>query len=153
MNTNQLILNYMPLAESLAKQKNRLTPKSVQIEDLQSAAYFGLVDAAHRFRAEYNVSFGAFARSRIVGEMCNYLHKIRPQEPLPDKLYDKSQEPLRWAFDDMTATLSQRDKDVVSLYYLQRYTLKEISNLLSITEGRVSQLLKSCKAAIKEKCR
>jgi len=153
MTINQLIINYMPLAESLAKKKDRLTPKNVYFDDLKSAAYFGLVKAAHRFRVEDEVAFGYYAKRLIVGEMCECLrassHSV-DLHPSLETVPDKSNNAI---FADITANLSERDKEIVSLYYLGRYTLKEIGNRLSITEGRVSQLIKDCKTSMMESYR
>ena len=72
----KLILDYLQLANKLEGTKNKRTPRSVTIDELQSAAYFGLVDAASRYKRRYGVSFGPFARFRICGEMVDYLRGL-----------------------------------------------------------------------------
>jgi RNA polymerase sigma factor for flagellar operon FliA len=46
---------------------------------------------------------------------------------------------------------SQKDQMVVQLYYFEELNLKEISQILSITESRVSQIHKSVISKIKQR--
>jgi DNA-directed RNA polymerase specialized sigma subunit len=47
----KLVVDYIPLASKLAWQKSMTTPQSVTFDELKSAAYMGLVDAASKFDA------------------------------------------------------------------------------------------------------
>lgn len=51
----------------------RRLPPHVEIDDLVSAGYTGLVHAADAFNDRRGVSFGAFARRRVLGAMLDYL--------------------------------------------------------------------------------
>jgi DNA-directed RNA polymerase specialized sigma subunit len=49
-----LVLDYLPLAHTLAWEKSENTPNSVTIDELKSAAYFGLVSAASKAESKEN---------------------------------------------------------------------------------------------------
>ena len=58
---------------------------------------------------------------------------IRPQEALDEN-------EMREALADAIARLPEREKLVVTLYYYEELTLREIGEVLGVTESRVSQL-------------
>ena len=58
--------------------------------------------------------------------------------PDPEKLIDQSE--LRDRIADAIAALPEREKLVVALYYYENLTLREIGEVLGVTESRVSQL-------------
>ena len=170
---NTLITNYMPLANKLAWAKWKRTPNSVDIEELQSAAYMGLVDAANKFQANRNVAFGAYARTRIQGSICDYLREIswgRRKDPsMPVSLdasvddsnsnifADSIQENTRddshtcEFFEEVTKTLPAIGSKILLLYYVDQLSLKEIGNAVGVSESRVSQVLGNCRNLIEQK--
>jgi RNA polymerase sigma factor for flagellar operon FliA len=62
-------------------------------------------------------------------------------ETQPDNMCAHQQ--LRFALDKAMTTLPDRYKQVVTLYYINEMTMKEIGGLLGINESRVSQIHKS----------
>jgi RNA polymerase sigma factor FliA len=58
----------------------------------------------------------------------------------PDPQSTLSQTELKEAIADAIARLPEREKLVVTLYYYEELTLREIGEVLSVTESRVSQL-------------
>jgi len=58
----------------------------------------------------------------------------------PDPQRSLSQTELREAIADAIARLPEREKLVVTLYYYEELTLREIGEVLGVTESRVSQL-------------
>ena len=58
----------------------------------------------------------------------------------PDPQGSLSQTELREAIADAIARLPEREKLVVTLYYYEELTLREIGEVLGVTESRVSQL-------------
>jgi len=58
--------------------------------------------------------------------------------PNPEQLVDQSE--LRDRIADAIAALPEREKLVVALYYYENLTLREIGEVLGVTESRVSQL-------------
>ena len=61
-------------------------------------------------------------------------------ERAPDPQSSLSQTELREAVADSIARLPEREKLVVTLYYYEELTLREIGEVLGVTESRVSQL-------------
>lgn len=76
MNTTELILEHKSLADDLAKvKKSSIQNRSVYYEDLQAAAYIGLVQAAYKYKEERG-GFDKFATYRINGSMNSYLRNL-----------------------------------------------------------------------------
>jgi RNA polymerase sigma factor (sigma-70 family) len=65
-----LASRYLPMAESLAKAYR--TRQRIEREELRSAAYMALVQAARNFDPARNVNFATFARHRIRGALRDY---------------------------------------------------------------------------------
>jgi RNA polymerase sigma factor FliA len=65
-----------------------------------------------------------------------------PAEPdlRPDRMCERKQ--LRVALDDAIRTLPERYRKVVSLYYTDEMTMKEIGDVMGVNESRVSQMHK-----------
>jgi RNA polymerase sigma-B factor len=82
---NQLVLNYLDLAESLA---SRFAARGRERSDLVQVAYLGLVKAARGFDAEKGESFPAYAAPTISGELKRFLRDrcwtVRPPRHVQD---------------------------------------------------------------------
>jgi RNA polymerase sigma factor for flagellar operon FliA len=63
---------------------------------------------------------------------------LDPDAPDPQELLDQSELKARLA--DAIAALPEREKRVVALYYYENLTLREIGEVLGVTESRISQL-------------
>ena len=61
-----------------------------------------------------------------------------PQGPEPQTQLDKTE--LRDMIGEAIARLPEREKLVITLYYYEELTLREIGEVLGVTESRVSQL-------------
>jgi len=61
-----------------------------------------------------------------------------PQAPQPQQAMAQTE--LREALSESIARLPEREKLVVTLYYYEELTLREIGEVLGVTESRVSQL-------------
>lgn len=170
---NELITNYMPLANKLAWNKWKRTPRCVDIEELQSAAYMGLVDAAEKFDIERDVAFGAYARTRIQGAICDYLRELawgRRNDPVVPVSLDtpvddsegqslidfveedeqRESQTLEF-FEEVTKALPAIGSQVLLLYYVDQLSLKEIGTAIGVGESRVSQMLSGCRNLIEQK--
>ena len=64
----RLVERYLPLAKSMARKMDQ---PNLELDELISAAYLGLVEAAESFDPGYNVNFATFARHRIHGALSN----------------------------------------------------------------------------------
>ena len=67
---------YLPLVQSTAWRLHRLhhLPQHIH-EDLVQEGFIGLLDAHTRYDSTRQVSFGTFARPRVVGAMLDFLHR------------------------------------------------------------------------------
>lgn len=74
-NIRQLVLSNIKLANTAAANKKRFL-SNVYYEDLQSAAYLGLVEAANKFDDQKNDCFQVFALWRINGAIKDYLREL-----------------------------------------------------------------------------
>jgi RNA polymerase sigma factor for flagellar operon FliA len=73
------------------------------------------------------------------GEAVSLMETIEdPQAPEPQQ--SMAQTELREALGESIARLPEREKLVVTLYYYEELTLREIGEVLGVTESRVSQL-------------
>jgi RNA polymerase sigma factor FliA len=73
------------------------------------------------------------------GDQVSLLDTLPDREaPDPQQLVDQSE--LRDRIADAIAALPEREKLVVALYYYENLTLREIGEVLGVTESRVSQL-------------
>src|SRR4051812_1699576 len=73
--TQSLVEQYIPLANKLACRRKKDLPRFVDIEELKSAAYLGLVEAASRYDPKVGVIFSTFAYPRIFGAIQDYLRE------------------------------------------------------------------------------
>jgi len=73
-NRNDLVIKNLPFAEKIAYYKSRRVPRSVQFDELKSAAYIGLFDAACKY--DGSCPFVCYAFSRINGEIRDYLRSL-----------------------------------------------------------------------------
>jgi RNA polymerase sigma factor for flagellar operon FliA len=111
---------------------------------------------------ELNESLGDIARSSIAaldelwtvsgsgGDQIALIDTIE-DENAPDPQSSLSQTELKEAMADAIARLPEREKLVVTLYYYEELTLREIGEVLGVTESRVSQL--HTKAVLRLKAR
>lgn len=71
----QLIEQHLDLAKTLALKLHRRLPPMVDLEELESDAYLGLIQAADAFRPDKGASFRTYAGKRISGAMIDGLRQ------------------------------------------------------------------------------
>lgn len=146
--TTNLIEKHIPFAQKLAYLKRIKSPRQINVDELTSAAYMGLCEAAHRFDPGKGVAFTTYAFRRIIGAMNDYVRETVTTSSHSHVIYQCSAPSIRHheAFDDtihaLAPRLEERAKMMLKWYYHDEMTMKEISIRCGVTEGRVSQLLK-----------
>ncbi len=80
-----------------------------------------------------------WAVSDASGDKVSLLDTLEdPDAPDPQQLLDKSE--LKDRLAEAISALPEREKLVIGLYYYENLTLREIGEVLSVTESRISQL-------------
>jgi RNA polymerase sigma-B factor len=94
-----LVLSYRPLARALAR---RYATAAGAREDLEQAAYEGLIKAIQRFEPERGAAFASFAVPTILGELRRYLRDTAWPAHVPRSLQERVRE-VRVAAEDFSA--------------------------------------------------
>jgi RNA polymerase sigma factor for flagellar operon FliA len=212
---NELIERYLPLVRYISERLLMSLPKSIELEDLQSAGVFGLMDAIDGFDLERGIKFKTYCTTRIRGSILDELrsqdwvprlvrlkahqiakaeHQLEVElgrsptafemarklnvtidqygemkeassartiyslsenwderddddaltkiEVIEDKQSDDPVETLNQkdVLHAITRTLSRKEKLIVIMYYYEGLTMREIGEILNLTESRVCQI-------------
>ena len=169
MDTQQLVIDSLPLAAHIAGNISKRLPPRVDPRDLRQEACLGLLDAARRYDAGKGVPFGAYARRRIRGAVMDGLrredHLARAaraqaraegaevpvqsiQLTAPDQVVGGLTSPHEDTVDaerarlvaDAIETLPARLRAVLRAYYWNGDFMTEIAGELGICSARVSHL-------------
>tara|TARA_Y100000034_G_scaffold94926_1_gene115134 strand:- start:692 stop:1249 length:558 start_codon:yes stop_codon:yes gene_type:complete len=167
--SQQLVEQYIPLANKLAYQKKRTVPNFIDVEELKSAAYMGLCEAASRFKEDYGVAFSTFAYPRIFGAIHDYLRergwgkKTEPRNALSldapssddgnecslgDMLEAKVERNDEEFLEVVSQNLDEQAKSVLRYYFIDDFSMKEVGEKFGVSESRISQLIKKYKKQI-----
>lgn len=169
MTTQQLVEQYIPLANKLAYQRKKTLPKFVDIDELRSAAYLGLVEAASRFDPTLGIAFVTFAYPRIFGAIHDYLREQgwmkkngKVQMLSLDSYYDnsddctlkdtiaaKEESETEECFDVITLPLDRQAKEILHGYFIDEYSMREVGEQFGVSESRICQLIKQYKDKIR----
>ena len=95
----ELVISYRPLARSLAR---RYATGSCAREDLEQAAYEGLIKAIHRYEPERGAAFASFAVPTILGELRRFLRDTVWPAHVPRSLQERVRD-VRSAAEDFSA--------------------------------------------------
>jgi RNA polymerase sigma factor for flagellar operon FliA len=104
---DDLVRRYQPLAGQLTTMLLSRVPRSVDRGDLESAAMFGLFQAARTWEPDRGVSFEAFARHRIRGAL---LDELRSRDWASRRVRTFARSAAA-ATDELTVTLGRRPTD------------------------------------------
>jgi RNA polymerase sigma factor (sigma-70 family) len=151
-----LVLKHMPFAEKIAKFQFKKVPPQVQLDELKSAAYMGLVDAAGRYDGK--TDFELFARFRIVGEIKDYLRSLKWDRntntlfSIPEG-FDVAAEREPESFDDILDELSKNRisplaKNILRMYYGERLPIAQIVVRANLSDARISQNVENIRLAM-----
>ena len=167
MNTKQkLVTGYMALANKLAYQKKKSLPNHIDIEDLKSAAYLGLTEAAHRYEPEFGISFSTYAYPRIFGAIQDFLRELNcikyskdynlvslslaneEGNSLAETIESKPEENIEEIFEVLTFNIEGQAKTMLKHYFIDELSMREVGEKFNVSESRISQLIKQYKEQI-----
>ena len=221
---NLLIERYLPLVRYISERLLVSLPKSIDVEDLQSAGVFGLMDAIDGFDLERGIKFKTYCTTRIRGSI---LDELRSQDWVPrlvrlkahqlSKAYktleiELGREPTdfemaekmgvtidqlsgmvdeasvcnifslseKWddgdeekemekveiladrksvdpvdtiqqhdALETITGSLTKKERLIILMYYYEGLTMREIGEIMELTESRVCQIHSNVMARLK----
>lgn len=151
MTKNDLITSNMPAAARLAKAKKRSVGRSVYYEELEAAAYAGLVDAANRYRPG-GTDFKTYASSRIRGEMDDYVRglgwsrytpvrmgEVTDSVPTPE---NTSHAHVWRLYDAAMTVLPEEGRNIFQRYYGDGLSMRQVGEQLGMSESSVSLKMK-----------
>jgi RNA polymerase sigma factor (sigma-70 family) len=165
MNITQkaLVERFLPLANKLAFQRKKSLPNFIDFEEIQSAAYLGLCESAGRFDETKGVCFSTFVYPRILGAINDYLREygysktisldvqVEGGSSLAETIIDERVDRNEDLLDLLSHELDDNAKIVLKSYFFDALSMKEVGNLLGVTEGRISQMISKYKQAIRDK--
>ena len=137
-----LIMAHINLANKLAYDKKRNLPNWIDVEDLKSSAYLGLVEAANKFDPDLGFKFSTYAYPRMNGAICDYLRaqKWDKQEDCETAVKEVSYNEM---LEVVSYGLDEQAHDILKYYFIEQYSMKEVGRIIGVTEGRVSQIIKN----------
>ena len=153
MYTEKLIIDNLALAQKIAKNRKKKL-FSISYEELESAAYFGLVQAANSYNKNKNSCFQAYAICRISGAIKDYLReycygsrskKLKRTLLLEEEFTDQN---IDITFDEIIASLPTLNKTILKLYYEESYKIREIAEQFEVHESRISQILSDSRSRL-----
>jgi len=146
---NKKIYEIKKIIEELEKKLNR-TPEDFEIAESAGITldeYYEIINESNKSKL---LSLEMIDKNGEEASVCDYIPDLQEYEP--DKVYENKDflENLSKAIDK----LPEKEKLMLSLYYYEELTMKEIAKVLGVTEGRVCQLhnqaLIKIKAALKD---
>ena len=70
------IEEHMPMVRAVARRLHRTLPRHIDLDDLISAGYLGLVDAAQKFEQSRQTQFRGYAEFRVRGAILDSLREL-----------------------------------------------------------------------------
>ena len=146
--TDQLVIDHMRLANSIAKKRKQRIPHCVTLEELRSAAYMGLVDASKRFDGQQ--TFATFAMPRIDGAITDYLRELRwgsRRSPVKAKeishdIESRKTDEFNDLFDVVGKSIKSRTKNILKWHFVEGETQTKIAARLNVTRAYVNRSIK-----------
>ncbi|HLX63103.1 MAG TPA: FliA/WhiG family RNA polymerase sigma factor [Planctomycetota bacterium] len=130
---NELSLAYMPLVKLVAEGLKDKFPTHVDVNDLVSTGYIGLLDAIKKYDTTRDIKFESYSVMRIRGEI---LDSIRQQDIVPRQVRIK-QNVYRRTLKELARTL-HREPTAEEISKEMQLTAKQYQTLIeSFSSGRM----------------
>lgn len=123
---NALAEHYLPLVNRLAAGMEKKLPDSIELDDLATAGFMGLLQAIAKFDPDRGLKFETYAPGRIRGEMLDYL---RQQDWAP-RLVRLAQRKLSVAREELCGKLGREPEPA------------ELAEHLAMSQSELGELLK-----------
>jgi RNA polymerase sigma factor (sigma-70 family) len=153
-----LILNNLELAKKLARSRQRKI-LNIEYDELESAAFLGLVEAAENYQGVEAEHFPSYAIYRILGAIQDYLRELmwgsknnrlkkQPLKEYPSQNSDYQDN--NEIFDKIISVLPIKNQTVLKKYYIDCDRISEIATVVGVHESRISQILSEARSILKE---
>jgi RNA polymerase sigma factor for flagellar operon FliA len=132
-NLRKRIQTAQQLSRKITEQKGTV-PTDDELAAKLGITIEELYETFENARAQHFISLDGFGEdSPGLSNLLTSSHTAAPEEKIErEELIEKLAEAIR--------QLSERNRQVILLYYHQQLTMKQIADILEITESRVSQL-------------
>ena len=151
---NALVVEHLPLVETLSNLKRKSTSPNITFGELFSAGCLALVESADSYlKNESNIaSFKTFVSSSMLRAMDNYIHrevsaKLSPRgKNSPNMVYLDDQDENEnssllycgdESFEEIIDGIPEDGKQVLRWYYIDRLTYEEIGNKINGNNDKV----------------
>ena len=156
---HNLVLTNLELAKKIARQR-KTKISTVSLDDLESAAYFGLVQAAEHYDKNKSDNFVQYAIFKIFGAIRDYLRELlwgprknpwKKKEQDFDQLSVQDHKEDNELFFKIISVLPINNQVAMKKYYVDCDKMSDIANVLGVNESRISQIITESKKLLKEK--
>lgn len=166
----KLVENHLDYAKLIALKRWEKLKHKYTLDEIESCAFLGLVEAAKNFKKNKNITFKTFANKRINGCILDEFRfdkrfnckKDTPYE-LPivslnapvlnesiefiDLLEDKENyfEALlnNYEVDKLLKVLTDSEREIIEMYFLRDMLQEEIAEILNVNQSTVSRSIKN----------
>lgn len=149
MDINNLITEHMGYAEALACQIKRKLPKYIDIDDLISQAYVGLVESANSYKESCG-SFRTWVFKRVRGSILDFLRKQKNNIDIDDNYFESKTDNMFEIFDFLENRAGKQQADMVIMYCLYGFSLKDVAHKYNLSDARICQIVNSTKEKLKD---
>lgn len=153
-----LVVSHLSLAQKLARiAKKKAT--FLNYDELESAAYMGLSEAAGKYDPSLKIAFETYASCRISGAIKDYLRELswgsrnNPVKTESVETHDfayTAKEETSACFDKIVNPLSSNNKRILRLHYVDECKIREIADDMGVHESRVSQILSESRLKLRQ---
>jgi RNA polymerase sigma factor for flagellar operon FliA len=146
------MLDYLRSLDVVSRNNRRLI-KAIELETSKHLTEHSREPSEEYLAKKLGESEAKIREAKAAAEIANNVPlneqiMANPKESVEDKV---EQDQLIEAVKAILATLNDREQTIIQLYYFEELNLKEISEILDISESRISQLHKKLMKQIREK--
>jgi len=146
------MLDYLRSLDVVSRNNRRLI-KAIELETSKYLTEFSREPSEEFLAEKLGENLSKIREAKAASEIANNVPLneqiiINHKDSVEDKV---EQDQLIEAVKSILTTLNDREQTIIQLYYFEELNLKEISEILDISESRISQLHKKLMKQIREK--
>lgn len=146
------MLDYLRSLDVVSRNNRRLI-KAIELETSKHLTEYSREPSEEYLAKKLGETLAKIREAKAAAEIANNVPLneqiiANPKESVEDKV---EQDQLIEAVKAILTTLNDREQTIIQLYYFEELNLKEISEILDISESRISQLHKKLMKQIREK--